>query len=462
MITPRRRQAVLAGAALVAATLVVPTGTAEAQETLRGAADAQGLRMGAAVANDPLSGNTQYRNILGTEFNSVTAENSMKWESLQPSEGQFNWSQGDAIVEFAQDNNQAVYGHTLVWHSQAPDWLQNLQGQQLDSAMQTHISTVLNHYQGDVEAWDVANEVIDDDGDLRDSFWLEGLGPEYIADAFRYADAADPNAKLYINDYSIDGINTKSNAYYDLVVDLLNQGVPIDGIGLQAHLILGQVPSSMEENIRRFADLGLEVRITELDIRMDLPVTQAKLEQQRDDYAAVVDACLAVDGCVGITTWGFTDAFSWVPDWFDGQGAALPFDESYNEKPAYDGILEALGGDPDNGGGNGDDGACEVSYSARDWGGSAGFTASVTITNTGSGQINGWTLGFRFPSGQTVTDGWSADWSQNDADVTATSMGWNGALPPGGSTSIGFNGTHSGSNPAPTDFTLNGEPCTLG
>ncbi|WP_281354056.1 endo-1,4-beta-xylanase [Phytoactinopolyspora halotolerans] len=542
--------------ALVGATLVVPIGAAQAQDTLRGAADAQGLRMGAAVANGPLSSDAQYRNILGTEFNSVTAENSMKWESLQPSQGQFTFSQGDAIVDFAQANNQAVYGHTLVWHNQTPSWVQNLSGQQLDDAMQTHITTVLDHYEGQVEAWDVANEVIDDGANLRNSFWLQGLGEGYIADAFRYADAADPNAKLYINDYNIDGINAKSNAYYDLVSGLLNQGVPIDGIGLQAHMILGQVPSSLEDNIRRFAQLGLEVRITELDIRMDLPVTQAKLEQQRQDYAAVVDACMSVDGCVGVTTWGFTDAHSWVPDQFGGQGAALPFDENYNKKPAYYGILDTLdGGTPndttpptqpgapqisdvtsnsasltwsassDSGGsglagysvyreqsgndqllaspstnsvtltgldpqtqysvyvvardgagntsspstaasfttqeGPGGGGACDVEYTANNWGGSEGFTASVTITNTGSSQLNGWTLGFTFPGDQSVREGWSATWSQSGADVTAESIGWNDALAPGGSTTVGFNGTYSGSNPEPTEFTLNGEPCSV-
>lgn len=316
-----------------------------AQETLRAAADAQGLRIGAAVATGPLAGEAPYRDTLAAEFNSVTAENAMKWESLQPNEGQFTWGQADAIVDFAQQNGQAVYGHTLVWHSQTPGWVQSLSPADMAGAMETHISTVVGRYADDIEAWDVVNEVIDDSGNLRNSFWLQQLGPDYIADAFELARAADPDAELYINDYNIDGINAKSDAYYDLVQDLLADGVPIDGIGLQAHLILGQVPSSMQANIQRFVDLGLEVRITELDIRIQLPADSNELEQQAADYAAVVDACLAVDGCVGITTWGFTDAHSWVPGFFDGQGAALPFDESYANKPAYFAMLEALGGE---------------------------------------------------------------------------------------------------------------------
>ncbi|AYY14900.1 endo-1,4-beta-xylanase [Actinobacteria bacterium YIM 96077] len=463
MITHTPHRVALTSAALVAAGLIVTSSSATAQETLRGAADEQGLRIGAAVANGPLSNESQYRDVLSTEYNGVTAENSMKWESLQPSQGQFNWSDADEIVDFAQSNGQSVHGHTLVWHSQTPNWVQNLQGQDLQDAMENHINTVMGRYAGDVESWDVVNEPIGDDANLRNSFWMQELGEDYIAEAFQIARSADPNAKLYINDYNIDGINAKSDAYYDLVSDLLDQGVPIDGIGFQGHRVLGDVPSSLEDNIRRFAQLGLEVQLTEIDIRIDTPASDSELEQQRDNYEEMVNACVSVNGCVGVTTWGITDRHSWVPDQFDGQGAALPFDENYNKKPAYYGILEALGGegDPGNGNGNGDT-ACEVNYSANDWGGAPGFTASVDITNTGSGTIDGWTLEFTFPGDQTITDSWSADWSQSGADVTATNASWNGTIGPNQSISIGFNGSYTDSNPAPTEFTLNGEPCTTG
>lgn len=545
------RRAALFTAALLVLTFAVAASPVQAQETLRAAADAQGLRIGAAVATGPLAGEAQYRDTLAAEFNSVTAENAMKWESLQPNQGQFTWDQADAIVDFAQQNGQAVYGHTLVWHSQTPGWVQSLPPADLAEAMETHISTVVGRYADDVEAWDVANEVIDDNANLRNSFWLQQLGPGYIADAFELARAADPDAKLYINDYNIEGINAKSDAYYNLVQDLLAAGVPIDGIGMQGHLILGQVPSSIQANIERFADLGLEVRITELDIRIQLPADSNELEQQAADYAAVVDACSAVDGCVGITTWGFTDAHSWVPGFFDGQGAALPFDESYTKKPAYFAMLEELGGEvePDtvppsqpgvpvleevtattatlswaastDEGGSGlagydvyldgepaatmsvpsvtltgltpetsyevaviaSDGAgnvsppspteefttdagaataCTIGYDAAPWTeqpGQGGYTAHITITNTGATGIDGWALTFDLPTGQALTHGWSADWTVNGQTLTATNLTWNQSIPAGGATTIGLNGSWTGTYTDPESFTLNGEPC---
>jgi len=212
------------------------------------------------------------------------------------------------------------------------------------AAMEDHIATVAGRYSGRVGSWDVVNEALNEDGTLRGSFWLQTLGPSYIADAFRFARQADPDAKLFINDYNVEGQNAKSDGLYNLVSDLQAQGVPIDGVGLQGHLIVGQTPGDIQANIARFAALGVEVRITELDIRMTLPVDDAKLAQQADDYRGVIDACLAVPGCTGITTWGFTDKYSWIPGFFDGQGAALPFDENYNPKPAYDALHAALAG----------------------------------------------------------------------------------------------------------------------
>lgn len=139
-------------------------------------------------------------------------------------------------------------------------------------------------------------------------------------------------------------MNAKSNALYNLVRSLKARGVPIGGVGLQAHLILGQVPSTLRQNIQRFADLGVDVAITELDVRMQLPADSAKLAQQKADFHAVVAACAAVTRCVNVTVWGFTDADSWVPSTFPGYGAATPYDENYQPKPAYHGIAQALGG----------------------------------------------------------------------------------------------------------------------
>lgn len=302
---------------------------------LRELADRHDFLVGAAVAAGPLANEAAYRDTLAREYNAVTPENALKWDATEPSPGQFTFGDADAIVDAAQANDQTVHGHTLVWHSQTPGWVQGLPASEMRAAMQNHIDTVVGRYRDRVAAWDVVNEAFDEDGTLRQSFWMQTLGAGYIAEAFRAARAADPDADLYINDYNVEGRNAKSNALYDLVRDLRAQGVAIDGVGLQAHLILGQVPNDLQQNIERFAALGVDVKITELDIRMTLPADQTKLAQQAADYRRVFDACLNVERCVGITTWGFTDRHSWVPGFFPGQGAALPYDENYNPKPAY-------------------------------------------------------------------------------------------------------------------------------
>jgi endo-1,4-beta-xylanase len=313
-------------------------------QPLRDLADGRDFLIGMAVQPAFVANEPPYAETLAREFNAVTAENAMKWDATEPSPGQFTFGDADAVVATAQANNQTIHGHTLVWHNQTPGWVQGLPENEMRAAMQNHISTVVNRYEDQVDAWDVVNEAFNEDGSLRDSFWRQTLGNGYIAEAFQAARAADPDAKLYINDFNVEGINAKSNGLFNLVQDLRAQGVPIDGVGLQGHLILGQVPSSIQANIQRFADLGVEVKITELDIRIPLPADDNELAQQALDYRAVADACLAVAGCEGITTWGFTDLHSWVPGFFDGQGAALPFDENYQPKPAYDALNAALAG----------------------------------------------------------------------------------------------------------------------
>lgn len=342
----RRAAVTLATGAML--TGLVGYGSASAQEeaqeqTLREAAAASGRFIGTAVADHRLSDPT-YTAIAEREFNAATAENVMKWEALEPQRGQYSWDAADRFVDFAQAAGQQVWGHTLVWHSQMPDWLENgdFSRDELHSIMTGHIATTAGRYAGDIDRWDVVNEVLEEDGSLRQSTWLQVLGESYIADAFRAARQADPDAALFINDYNTDGVNAKSDGMYDLVVSLLNQGVPIDGVGFQSHLILGQLPADYQANLQRFADLGLEVVVTELDIRMDMPVDDSKLDRQASDYRSVTEACLNVSACGGITVWGFGDSDSWVPDHFPGEGAANLFDDNYQPKPAYYAVRDAL------------------------------------------------------------------------------------------------------------------------
>jgi endo-1,4-beta-xylanase len=321
---------------------------AAAASTLRSAADARGRAIGTAVQAGALSSDAKYSAGVAREFNAVTPENEMKWDSVEPTRGQLNFAAADAIVASAMANSQRVRGHNLIWHQQLPNWLTSggFTAAQLNTILQQHIATEAGRYAGKIAAWDVVNEPFNEDGTLRSSIWQQNLGQGYIATALTAARAADPAARLYLNDFNIEGVNAKSTAMLNLVTSLKQQGVPIDGVGLESHFILGQVPSTLQQNIARFAALGVDVWITELDVRMTLPADATKLAQQASDYTAVVNACLAVARCVGVTVWEYTDKLSWVPGAFSGQGAADLFDANIDPKPAYGAVLQALGGTP--------------------------------------------------------------------------------------------------------------------
>ncbi|MBA4494547.1 endo-1,4-beta-xylanase [Paenactinomyces guangxiensis] len=312
---------------------------------LRDYAKRRVVKVGTAVDVNVLTNEQQYRKVLAREFNSVTPENEMKWEAIEPTRGQLNFTASDQLVNFARRHGQVVRGHTLVWHNQLPQWLTggNFTNEELEQILHKHIIDVMKHFKGRVQAWDVVNEPFNEDGTLRDSIWLRAMGPDYIAKSLQWAHEADPHAKLYINDYNIEGTGPKSDAMYKLVKDLKERGVPIDGVGFQSHLgIQYGFPENMQQNLQRFTDLGLKVSLTEVDVRMPLPVTDEKLAEQKDYFGRLMDTCLRVKGCESFTVWGFTDAHSWVPGWFTGQGAATPFDESYRPKPAYFALRDEL------------------------------------------------------------------------------------------------------------------------
>jgi endo-1,4-beta-xylanase len=429
----------LSGLALLAA---APTASA-ADAPLRDLAAAKGKVMGTAVTGSKLTGT--YGDLAGAQFNSLTPGNAMKWGSVEPTRGSYNWAEADQIVNFAEAHGQQVRGHTLVWHSQNPSWLTNgtWTAAQLGQLMNDHIATEVGRYKGRLAAWDVVNEPFNEDGTYRQTLWYNGLGTGYIAQALTAARAADPAAKLYINDYNVEGVNAKSTALYNLVKSLKEQGVPIDGVGLQAHLIVGQVPSTLQQNIQRFADLGVDVAITELDIRMALPSDSTKLAQQAADYKAVMNACVAVARCAGVTVWGFTDSDSWIPSTFPGEGAATPYDENYAPKPAYHAIAEALGGTttpPPTG-------ACTAAYSVTSqW--NTGFTGQVKISCSGAA-LSSWKVGWTYGAGQRITQAWNATCTQSGTAVSCANAAYNGTVPDGGSVTFGFNASWSGSNPVP-------------
>ena len=312
------------------------TGTAQAASTLGAAAAEKGRYFGAAVAANHL-GESAYVSTLNTEFNSVTPENEMKWDATERTRGTFTFGSADQVVNHAQSQGMKVRGHTLVWHSQLPGWVSGLGASDLRSAMNNHITQVMTHYKGDIHSWDVVNEAFQDGGSgaRRSSPFQDRLGDGFIEEAFRTARATDPAAKLCYNDYHTDGVNAKSNAVYNLVRDFKSRGVPNDCVGFQSHFnSASPVPSDYQANLQRFADLGVDVQITELDI-------EGSGTAQANSYTNVVRACLAVSRCTGITVWGIPDKYSWR-----SSGTPLLFDDNYNKKPAYDAALSALGGTP--------------------------------------------------------------------------------------------------------------------
>ncbi|WP_055106480.1 endo-1,4-beta-xylanase [Paenibacillus ihumii] len=313
---------------------------------------AEDFQIGAAV--NPMTIRTQ-EELLAYHFNSITAENEMKFASLQPEEGAYAFDEADRLAAFARKHGMAMRGHTLVWHNQSTGWLfEDKQGNPVDKAtllerLKSHIHTVVGRYKNDIYAWDVVNEVIEDEGDglLRRSKWLDIAGPEFIARAFEYAHEADPNALLFYNDYN-ESNPAKRDKIHALVKSLLEQGVPIHGIGLQAHWnlygpSLGEIRAALE----KYASLGLQLQLTELDMslfrfddkRTDITEPPAELlELQAERYEEIFKLLREYrDVITSVTFWGAADDYTWLND-FPVRGRKnwpFLFDEQHHPKLAF-------------------------------------------------------------------------------------------------------------------------------
>ncbi|GAA4470631.1 non-reducing end alpha-L-arabinofuranosidase family hydrolase [Phytohabitans houttuyneae] len=306
---------------------------AHAAESTLGAAAAQSSRyFGAAVAGGKL-GDSAYTTILNREFNSVTAENEMKIDATEPQQNNFTFGNADRIVNHAISRGWKVRGHTLAWHSQQPGWMQNMSGTTLRNAMLNHVTRVATYYRGKIDSWDVVNEAFADgnSGARRDSN-LQRTGNDWIEAAFRAADAADPSAKLCYNDYNTDNWTwAKTQAVYNMVRDFKQRGVPIDCVGFQSHFNANSpYDSNYRTTLSSFAALGVDVQVTELDI-------EGSGTTQANTYRTVVNDCLAVARCNGVTVWGVRDCDSWR-----SSGTPLLFDCNGNKKAAYNSTLDAL------------------------------------------------------------------------------------------------------------------------
>jgi endo-1,4-beta-xylanase len=301
---------------------------------------------GTTVSMPTLVASSPYMDTTATQFDSVTPANAMTWAAVEPRQGEFDWAYADSAVEWASSRDIAIRGPALVSDRGLPDWLTTgpFDAATLGSLLRDHVTTMVQRYAGQVGAWDVVADAFSANGSLRRTIWEEALGPGYVAEALQWAHAADPTAKLYIDDRDAEALNTKSDAIYAFVGDLLRRGVPIDGVGMEAHLeATAQLfPKGAESNIERFGNLGIDVAITALDVRIHNPPLENELDRQSSYFASMVNACFSQARCVGVTLDTWTDRFSSVPTDYPGEGLADPWDAGFNPKPMLTAIGQAI------------------------------------------------------------------------------------------------------------------------
>lgn len=333
------------------------------------------FHIGTALNADQINGiDADAMQVVEEHFNSITAENIMKSEEIQPQEGQFEFELADKFVEFGEKHGMQIIGHTLIWHSQLPNWFwsdgkgDNVSPEVLKERMREHIHTVVGRYKGRIHGWDVVNEAIMDDGSWRKTKFYEILGEDFMRIAFEYAHEADPDAELYYNDYSMANPGRREGVI-NMVKNLQEQGVKIDGIGMQGHLNMDYPDiDDFEESILAYADLGLKVMITELDLtvlpspRRDVGANiastfeyQQKINPYADGLPADIEAEQSEryadffrlfikhrDKIDRVTLWGVNDSQSWKNDWpVRGRtDYTLLFDRNNVPKPVVKTIIE--------------------------------------------------------------------------------------------------------------------------
>ena len=308
--------------------------------------------IGTSVKLNLLKKDETYRNILMKEFNSITPECAMKMSRLKPNEANFDFDEADYLVQFAKANGKRVHGHPLVW-GKCPDWVYNFKGDSIawEIMFKEYIQTVVSRYKGQVGSWDVVNEAIDDDGKIKtDNIWYKRLGERYIERAFIYAHEADSDALLFYNDYGHEYSNKRLNAIFQLLEDFTRRGVPVHGVGLQMHTRYDMGKEKWLNAINRLSELGLKIHISELDISVNHEAnpnavfTEELAEEQKKAFHNIVEiyAGLPQEQQFGITVWGISDKNTWIREKKKRLEWPLLFDDNYDKKPAYVGIMECF------------------------------------------------------------------------------------------------------------------------
>jgi endo-1,4-beta-xylanase len=430
--------------------------------SLKGALASYFPNVGAAVSPAQLAGGKA--DLLKLHYNTITPGNAMKWDATESTEGTFKYTHADTIMNFAAANGMKVRGHTFVWHNQTPAWVfQDASGATMTATaanktlllgrLKAHIDAVAGHFEGKIYAWDVVNEVLNEDGTLRNSMWYQITGLDYIRNAFTWARAADPAAILCINDYNLT-VGAKRDGMYNLVNQLKGEGIPIDCVGSQMHgNINWPTAADTTSMLEKFAPLGVTQQITEMDVSIYTDnsssyttITTDQLNTQATRYKAIVDVFKSHASMISsVTFWGVADDDSWLQSYpITRLDAPLLFDSQLQVKPAYWSVtgLSSTAVPPTSAAATtsrsptsavatttrpptssvpttGATGSCSVTYSiAGQW--PSGFQGDLKITNTGGSAINNWTLSWTFANGQTISQLWNGSYTQSGATVTVT------------------------------------------
>jgi len=302
------------------------------------------FKVGAAI-------NSEYFNIeeyveAASNFNMVVAENGCKLSGIQRKQGIYDFKDCDLHYEFAKEHNMELRGHCLIWHSHQPKWFQEITSPEvMNKTIVEHITNVLNHYKGKIKVWDVVNEAISDDSTkdeiiFNDSFIYKAL-PNFVDIAFQTARSVDPDVKLFYNDYNNEGMVEKTYAVYNFVKDLVDRGIPIDGIGMQYHVAVLYNPyiDYLDELMGKYCNLGLEVQITEMDVKCTDKCDDPNVSNlQSNVYTAALKTCLKHSCCTAFLVWGISDKYSWIEE----TEKPLLFDSSFQPKPQYTALLNLL------------------------------------------------------------------------------------------------------------------------
>lgn len=311
--------------------------------------------IGAAIVKERLE-EPLYDKTLRKDFNRLSSESNFKFKSLHPEENKYTFAKADAIVEYAQRNNMVVHGHTLIWSHDGtqPKWLLNHKGgaAEFDKLLKSHIQTVLKHFKGKVSSWDVVNEAIADNGEFKNSIWYRKLGREYFFKAFKYAHEADPNIKLFYNDYGQEFGGKKMRTIMALIEEAKQRGIPVHGMGFQLHTVLRITVSKITDNLALAASKGLLIHISEFDVsvKKDKPKTfildDLLAMQQGQKIKEIVKGYMKTvpkKQQFGITTWGVSDNDSYFNKKYPNRDHDYPllFDKTYKAKRAYRGFIEA-------------------------------------------------------------------------------------------------------------------------